>query len=155
MAGFVAVQPVPVAEDDISSSAFWPTVSIKAAREAMRLTGTGTAERLRFAIINAIASVNSDLADWRQRQQTAGVDTLADVPAEQIDDVSIHVTRYLTAVHSLAEANLRERYRDYDTTADGDKYADKVEKPIDDLRRDARWAIRDILGISRSTVELI
>ena len=30
-----------------------------------------------------------------------------------------------------------------------------MENPIDDLRRDARWAISDILGIGRTTVELI
>ena len=78
-----------------------------------------------------------------------------DVPAEQIAATSIHVHRYLRAVGCFAKASLTERYRDFDTTAAGNKKADQLENPIDDLRRDARWAISGILGIGRNTVELI
>ena len=48
-----------------------------------------------------------------------------------------------------------EAYRSFDATNDGHRYADKLESPIDDLRRDAHRAIADILGRARTTVELI
>lgn len=67
----------------------------------------------------------------------------------------MHVHRYGRAIGCSAKAVLLERYRDYDTTAAGNKKSDQLDSPVDDLRRDARWAISGILGISRNTVELI
>jgi len=37
----------------------------------------------------------------------------------------------------------------------GNKNAEELTPTIDDYRRDLRWAVRDFLGINRSTVELI
>lgn len=55
----------------------------------------------------------------------------------------------------MTKANLIEHYRDFDATGDGHKAADKLELSADDLYRDARFAIRDIIGQSHTTVELI
>lgn len=147
--------PAPQADTEIASSAFWPVIDPAKIREAQRIDSTITAERLRGALIEAIAGVNVELAAWRIARQAEGAGSLADVTADEVDDESIHVHRYRRAVGCLAKANLLERYRDYDTTARGDRKADAQETPIDDLRRDARWAISDILGVGRSTVELI
>ena len=121
----------------------------------MRIDGTITPERLRDALIEAIASVNGELSAWRSARIAEGHATLADVPAEKVANASIHVNRYQRAIGCIAKASLSERYRDFDTTAAGNKKADQLENPIDDLRRDARWAICDILGTRRTTVELI
>lgn len=139
----------------IKAGSFWPEVDPVAARAAMRLDGTVTAERLRGALIEAVASVNSQLADWRRRQQAAGFESLAEVPADEIDGQSIQVQRWQRAVQCLAAANLTERYRSFDSTAAGHKQADELDATVDDLRRDGRWAVSDILGLGRSTIELI
>lgn len=139
----------------IENEAFFPAIDLADLQAAMRLDGTVTPERLRAATVEAMASVNQDLATWRASQLAAGLATLADVTAPQIDGKSIHVTRYVRAVYCLAKANLTERYRDFDATHDGRTRATELESPIDDLRRDARWAVRDILGQRRVTVELI
>ena len=149
-AGGTATDAVP-----IRSGSFWPEIDPAAARAAMRLDGTVTAERLRGALIEAIASVNSQLADWRRRQQADGFTCLAEVPAEAIDGQSIQVQRWQRAVQCLAAANLTERYRSFDSTAAGHKQADELDTTVDDLRRDGRWAISDLLGFGRSTIELI
>lgn len=153
---FVTTVPVPPeAEDPILSGDFWPEVDPAQIRDAQRIDGTISIERLRGALIEAIASVNAELDAWRLTQIALGSATLAAVPAQEVDSESIHVHRYLRAVGCMAKAGLIERYRDYDTTARGDRKADALENPIDDLRRDARWAIADILGTGRSVVELI
>lgn len=141
--------------DPIKSGAFWPAIDPIKARAAMRLDGTVTAERLRAALIEAIANVNSQLADWRRGQQNTGLSSLEAVPSEQIDGVSVLVLRWIRAVHCEAAANLTERYRSFDSTAAGHKQADELDTTVDDLRRDSRWAISDILGCRRSTIELI
>lgn len=139
----------------IANEAFFPAIDLADLQAAMRLDGTVTPERLRAATVEAMASVNQDLATWRATQEATGFAALEAVPAPRIDDASVHVTRYVRAVYCLAKANLTERYRDFDTTHDGRTRATELESPIDDLRRDARWAVRDILGQRRTTVELI
>lgn len=156
MSGFIAAEPAATdPADEIESGAFWPSVSVADLRETVRLDGTVTEARLRHATVDAIGSINRELAAWKDRQIDAGHATLNDVPAETIGGQSQLVGLYLRAVYATASAHLRERYRDFDSTGDGHQAADKLESPIDDLRRDARWAVRDILGVTRSTVELI
>lgn len=156
MNSFVVNSPAATpAEAAIASSEFWPEVDPVKVRAAQRIDTTITPERLHEALIEAIASVNTELSAWRIARIAEGRATLAAVPAELIDDVSINVNRYQRAVGCFAKASLTERYRDFDTTAAGNKKADQLENPIDDLRRDARWAISAILGVGRTTVELI
>jgi len=156
MNSFVVTVPAAAqAEAAITSSAFWPDVEPDKIRAAQRIDTTITIERLREALIDAIASVNTELSAWRIAQIASGHAILSDVPAEEVDNTSINIHRYLRAVGCMAKASLIERTRDYDTTAAGNKQTDQLETPIDDLRRDARWAISDILGIGRTTVELI
>ena len=77
------------------------------------------------------------------------------MPAPKIDGESAHLHRYRRAVHCLAAAWLIERYRTIDATAAGDRKAEAENLGVEDLRRDARWAISDIQGAARTTVELI
>lgn len=156
MNAFVVTAPAdPPANPEITSGAFFPTVSLVDLRESARIDGTVTTPRLVEVVVDAIASVNAELKPWRERQLAAGYASLADVPGETVNDVSVNVHRYRRAVGCLAKAALMERYRDFDSTARGDRKADVLENPIDDIRRDARWAISDILGVPRVTVELI
>lgn len=149
------IPAAPEPEANIVAAAFWPQISPSQIRVAQRIDGTITAERLRDALIEAVANVTAQLYDWRLAREAAFYDTLAEVPAETIDDVSILEHRYRRAVGCMAKAIVLERYRDYDTSNQGDRKADVTDPSIDDLRRDAAWAIRDIQGLGRSTVELI
>ena len=156
MNGFVVNVPGQATpETPIAAGDFWPEIDPAAAREQMRIDSTVTPERLRAALVEAIASVNAELSAWRLLRVAEGVATLADIDVEEIDGASILVHRYQRAVGCTAKALLLERYRDFDSTAVGDKRADAMADPIDDIRRDARWAVTDILGLGRSTVELI
>lgn len=142
-------------ETAITNDGFFPDIDPVEVRKELRIDGTVTAERLRSALIDSISTANDELSAWKATQITAGHSTLAAVPASKIDDVSVKVHRYKNAVHALTKAKLTERYRDFDSTNAGNKLADQMETPIEDYRRDARWAISDILGIGRTTVELI
>lgn len=153
---FVATTPPRLEhEPPIINDGFWPDIDPAEARARMRLDGTVTAARLRAALVEAIAATNTQLATWQADQVAAGYATLAAVPAPSLDGTSAHAHRYQRAVACTAAATLIERHRSFDATNDGHQYADKLESPIDDLRRDAHWAIADILGRPRSTVELI
>ncbi|KVN19737.1 MULTISPECIES: head completion/stabilization protein [unclassified Burkholderia] len=149
-----AVAATPI-EGTLTNDGFFPDIDLSALRDAMRLDGTVTAERLRHAARDAMLTVNDELAAWRARQRAAGATTLADAPAPRIDGESAHVARYRRAVYHLTLADVTEKYRGYDTTKSGGQVAADLASTVDDSRRAARWAISDILGLARSTVELI
>lgn len=152
MSKFYPDNPEQAAGEDISSHPFWPAINTAAVRDVMRIDGDVTEPRLNHAIITAIAQVNQDLVGYRQTSSSAA---LAEVDAEAIGGESELVHNYRRAVYCLARANLIERLRDYDTTKDGEGRAESLEQTVTDLRRDARFAVRAIIGSTHTTVELI
>ena len=124
-------------------------------RATLRVDASVTPARLETACITAAINLNRELKDWRVIQQAAGYSELAQVPTEQVQDVSALVHLYRRAIEAGTGAEVCERYRSYDSTNTGNKNADDLTPNIDDYRRDLRWAVRDFLGINRTTVELI
>ena len=156
MTGFIVNAPAADPEEaPIVSGPFWPDVAPAVIRAAQRIDNTVTPERLRMALIEAIACTNHALRAWRQTQADLGRTKLSAVPADEIDGKSLLEHRYLRAVGCLAKALLLERLRDFDATGKGDKKADALTDPIDDYRRDHLHALADILSAPRTVVELI
>ena len=111
--------------------------------------------RLEVALVNAILSVNRELDSYKVAQLANGYAELAAVPGPLIQAISRPQHLYLRAVYCTAGAELAERYRSYDSSKDGNANADELTPSIDEYRRDARWAMSDLLGKRRTTVELI
>lgn len=154
MSGFVATGNTTAAHT-IENGPFWPEIDCLALRAAMRLDASVTAERLEAAAINAMIEANRELATYRQDREAEGHASLADVPAAQIKGESQLLHLYRRTIYCRATAELVERYRSYDATNSGEQKATEETTNIDELRRDARHALRSILGISHTTVELL
>ena len=154
---FLGNPPTPTAAEEtpLANDGWFPDIDLAKLRSTARLDGTVTPERLRHSAIQAVLSVNAELSLYKAAQLVLGHAKLEDVPAPEIDGKSTKVALYLRAVYSYTQAELVERYRDFDTTGAGDKKAEKLEIRDCELRRDVRWAISDFLGIRRTTVELI
>ncbi|MEQ1966439.1 head completion/stabilization protein [Xenorhabdus nematophila] len=152
---FIAPQPAKETDETISSDPFFPAVRLVRYRDEMRTDGTVTPARLKQAIANAIVEANRELNRWRLVNVAQGYASLDALPAGQIGQESELVYLYQRAVFCLTKANLTERYRDIDTTQPGSKKAESLETTIDDLWRDAQWALRRIQGQDHAIVELI
>lgn len=139
-------------EDLVLNDLFFPPLKISDFRNQARLDGTVTTARLKDALIEAIAAVNDELEEFKQRSTS---EAFANIPCPKINNESVLVYRYRRAVTCLALANLYERYTSYDTTNDGEKKAELLKEAINELRRDARFAISDILKRTRVDAELI
>ena len=139
----------------ITNNGFFPSINSDELVKTQKLDGAISAERIVFALTLAMSDCNQSLVGWQLLQQAAGYTQLDDVPSTQINAISRLVTLYKQAVFSTAKAHLIEQYRDYDTTASGNKKAEDVGSNIDVYRRDAQWALSDMQGKSRSVVELI
>lgn len=146
-------QPV---EPVIALGPFWPDISPQVIRGEQRIDNTITPERLRAALTEAALTTLGALADWKAEQIAAGYLTLDTVPtADAIDSKSQNHHRFQRAIGTLAKALILERTRDFDATGKGERKAEFLTDPIDDLRRDHLHAVSDIIGRPRTTVELI
>ncbi|QQN73182.1 head completion/stabilization protein [Croceicoccus sp. YJ47] len=160
MSGFVARPPsetAPPPETDIvAGDVFWPGVSIASFRDAMKIGRSSIAEeRVRDALRGAMVHVRRELRVWKLAHVLAGAPSLAAIPAETIDGESASVLLYRRAVFCMAAADLAETHHDVSATVDGRSRIDEEATAADELRRNATHAIRDILGVTRTAVELI
>ncbi|TCW81002.1 phage head protein [Burkholderia sp. SRS-46] len=159
MNSFVATAAPAVAASSIdgtlTNDGFFPDIDLSALRDAMRLDGTVTRERLAHAARDAMLTVNDELSAWRAQRRAAGAVSLDAVPAVQVDGESKLDYLYRRAVYHLAHADVTEKYRGFDSTKSGGQAAAELAATVEESRRNARWAVSDILGIPRSTVELI
>jgi hypothetical protein len=153
MSGFVAGGTAP--NGHINTDPFWPSIDLDDVRGTLRIDSSVTVIRLETATIAAAIGVNREFTEWRRAKQAEGFATLNEVPAEQINEVSQYVHLYQRAIYAATGAEICERYRSYDSTNSGNQNADDLTPSIDELRRDQRWAVRDFLGLGRTTVELI
>ncbi|ATI81470.1 head completion/stabilization protein [Sphingobium yanoikuyae] len=150
-----AIDQAPGQETPVINDGFFPDIDPLAVRDAARITGSITPARLRAAIIGAIMTVEIDLRAFAASSIAAGHASLADIPAPQLDGQSVQLFRYQRAVALYAKAELIARHPDFDTTGAGDNRADETTPTIGELRRDAMHAIRDMLGVTRTVVDLI
>jgi hypothetical protein len=155
MSGFIAGGSIPSAAHLISNADFWPDIDGQQLRAAMRIDSSVTDERLEAATFNAIIEANRELAGYRTARQAEGHATLADVPAEQIKGESQWLHLYRRVIYCSTLAELVERYSSFDATNSGEQKVTEEQTSADQLRRDARKALRTILGVSHTTVELL
>jgi hypothetical protein len=148
------VSPLPTNEGVIANDGFWPDVDLAMLRAATRLTGNVTRERLRASAIEAMLDVNAQLATFKAVRIGEGWESAADL-GETIAGASALVHRYLRAIASTVQADVAEKYRDWDNTRAGDYRGQGEAESADDFRRNARWAVADILGRPRNVVELL
>lgn len=139
----------------VRNDGFLPDVDLAALKAGYRIRDVVTLDRLRTAVIGAIMSARVDLRTWCAARRAEGAATLADVPADQIAGESVLVLSYHRAIGAYTRAELIEGYRDTDLTGAGNRKIEDLEPGVEDLRRDAIYAIRDMLDVGRTSVELI
>lgn len=142
-------------EGTVTNDGWLPNVDLAQIRAGYRIRAEVTADRLQTAVIGAMLSVRTDLRDWIAARRTEGHASLADVPADRIVGASVLVLAYHRAISAYTRAELIEGYRDTDLTGRGERKVEELDPSVDELRRDALHAIRDILGVGRTSVELI
>lgn len=152
--------PVPEEQSPdrpIDTGGWFPPIDPALFRAEHRVSDSVTSERVRQALIAGAIGVFRDLAEWSRARRAEGAQSLAEVPTElpSIDGESALILLYRRAVSTAAKAELIERYRDMDITGAGQRGAEILDPTIGELRRDSTFAIRDMLNVGRTTVELI
>lgn len=157
---FVAtIKPVHIAEEDpqigeVQADDWYPPISLPKMRASLRLSDSVTSERLTDAVVAAMIKARKELASWKLLRIADGHDSLEDVPAEQVNGESELVHSWRAAIYGYAAADLAETHRDISATNEGAARAEERAIPADQHRRNALWAIRDMLGKRRNRVSL-
>lgn len=139
----------------IAGDGFFPDIDTADLADAIRILPVITPARVREAVLQAMIDVGDQLAGCRAEWVAEGYAALAAVPAPTIGGESRLTVLYRRAISYTVKADLDEGYRDGDSTSHGRDRADGIQPTISDHRRNARWAISDMLGRPRVTVELI
>lgn len=155
--GFVAKPeaPAPGSPHLVQNDGWWPDVDLTLLRANQRVDSAITPERLRDAAVEAMRTANSEANPFKLRQMAAGFSNLAAVPGASIGGETVWLSTYRRAVQSLAAADLIDRYRDIAATRAGQDREEDTVITADEHRRNYRWAISDLLGVPRTTIELI
>ena len=86
---FIAIAPAAANTSPdpliIENDGWFPDIDLTHMRDAMRLDGTVTDERLAQAIIIAVLNINDELGDWQKEKQVAGCLTMMEVPASTVN----------------------------------------------------------------------
>ncbi|OBX79125.1 head completion/stabilization protein [Faucicola atlantae] len=139
--GFSATSPV-IDTNVKNLHPFFPDLSTKEFADASRLDGSVTPERMKQALLFAMAKINRELRRDKFPLPIL-LGTLADYDSTHLTN---NVFLYKTAVWNEARAMLTEHYRDFDSTSDSTRRGDLLTPQIDNYRRDVRHAINLILG---------
>lgn len=145
----------PAESQPITNNGFWPDIDPALFRDRHRIDSTITEGRVIQALGVALRDINRQLADWQVQQLDAGVYASDAVPAEPWQVPGHATDLYRQAIFAEAHARILESYRDYSATRDGDERGEAKNDAAEDYRRDARWAISEIIGEPHTTVELI
>lgn len=155
---FVTLPPSPASPPAtvVEGDGWFPDVDCTAIRNELRIGETVTHARLVAAIEGGIIAMDGELADWRAAQETAGALSLADVaPDRTINGKHRLTVLYTRAVQFAAAAELAELHRDLTATSEGRARAETQLLAAEDYRKLATWAVRDMIGTTRTAVELI
>jgi hypothetical protein len=148
MSGFVANTPA-AAEADIEN-VFWPAISPATLRDIFSIKQDVNPAKLSHLVTMAIITTNDELKAFTISQQESGISS-----SDALEDGTRLNHLYKHAIYSTVMVSVIDNSRDYDATASGREDTDDIEKAMDTQRTNAAIAIRSILGLSRSNVELI
>ena len=158
ISGFVS-SPAPAATPpgtDLDFGPFWPSIDVNHFRDTQRIGGTAIPDaRLTAALIGAVIAVEHDLSAWRADREAEGKAKLEDVAQDTYGTEGRLVLLWRRAVYAFATADLAETHRDVTATNTGQARAPELDNRADDHRRNGIHAVREILGVNRTAVELI
>ena len=148
MSGFVA--NTPAADEADIENVFWPAISPATLRDIFSIKQDVNPAKLSHLITMAIITTNDELKTLTISHKESGIDS-----SDDLEDSTRLNHLYNHAIYSTVMVSVIDNSRDYDATASGREDTDDIEKAMDTQRTNAAIAIRSILGLSRSNVELI
>lgn len=140
----------------ITNDGFWPDIN---AGDFERRRGTPPAqdaERIAFALANAISACNLELVSLKEKYQAQGIVKAADIQAFPVVNGKNNVViQYEAAVFARAKADLLPDFSTVHQKKEGDHLAERSLEIKNELLAECARVIRAMNGKTRATVGLI
>lgn len=140
----------------ITNDGFWPNLN---AGDFERRRGTPSAQdadRIAYALVNSVASVNAQLEELKAKHQANGIAKAEDITTfPKIDSKNHVVIQYEMAVFARAKADLLPDFSTVHQKKEGDHLAERSVETKNELLAESERIIRNMYGKGRSSVELI
>ena len=140
----------------IENDGFWPDLMAGNFERRRGSPGSQDPENIVFALVASISEVNKQLQRLKRKLVELGVSKVCDVDSTpKIEGKNNLVIQYERAVFSRAKADLMP---DFATVHQKDAGKDLAERAIDtrsELLAESNRIIRNMMGMNRSSVELI
>lgn len=140
---------------DIENNGFFPNVSTAPFVEEYRIPSDIPAETIKSHIVSAMFAINFQLREFKTEQIELGNNTLTAVPADHIGGVNEKVHLYKRAVFCEAKSEILKETQTVSRTKDAENLAKSAEETEDKYREWAADAVRQLIGQSRVTVEVL
>jgi Phage head completion protein (GPL) len=154
MSGFVASPPAQIPDTIIVGDGWWPSLSIAAFRDTMKIPRAVTDVRAREAIAAGMMDVAHQLRSWRGDKEITGATSLQEVESPSYGGEKEAVMLWRRAVFAFAAAELADTHSDISATDAGRDRTAARAVSADEHRRNATQAIRAMKGRGRNRVAL-
>ncbi|MGF1744974.1 head completion/stabilization protein [Vibrio minamisatsumaniensis] len=143
-------------DTEITNDGFWPNLNVGDFEKRRGIPAAQDPDRITIALVNAMAEVNRALAKLKTQYLEQGYGSAGDVPVIPIvNGRNRLVIQYESAVNSRAKADLLPDIATVHTKDKGDHLADRSTDTRDDLMAESQRVIRNMVGVSRSSVALL
>ncbi|MGD8230733.1 head completion/stabilization protein [Vibrio sp. TRT 1302] len=140
----------------ITNNGFWPDIN---AGDFERRRGTPPAqdaERIAFALANAVSACNLELASLEAKYQAEGIVKAVDVQSFPVVSGKNNVViQYEAAVFARAKADLLPDFSTVHQKKEGDHLSERSAETKNELLAECARIIRAMNGKTRATVSLI
>lgn len=140
----------------ITNDGFFPNLALSDLQNTYRIPASAPQETVEHQLTVAMEEVNGQLVAFKASWIALGLTTLALAEASPTADGKKLTALYKKAVYSWAKAELLEDFETFSRREIANNQANQEEKVWISCKSNARRAIKNLLGLSKSlTVELM
>lgn len=145
--------PQDYSDITITNDGWWPDTRVGDFQRQRSIPASIPAETVTYALLTAIGEANAELSAYQFSQNASGYHSAKDVPGPSAEDVNQLCAQYLKVIFSRAKAELMGEI----TSAEREKAnpGQQSEDTRERLLAEAAFAVRNIMGYPRVTVDLI
>lgn len=150
---------VETIEEDITGSidndGFFPSFNLETFNENYKVPDYAEAPFIRQQVLNAILKVNRQLCAIKTEALAAGINTLAEVEADTIEQTSVKVIDYVEAVSLRAKFLIFNELKTIARKDSAENMAKDKGEAVEYLVVHSNEAVRRIKGLTRQGYESI
>lgn len=145
----------PVITDEIKNDPFYIDISVTEFIKERRIPDEFDRGNTRNTLLVSIAQINNDLKQWKDEKKQGGLDSIKDSTDPMLDGQPQLVILYRSAVFSRAKAQVLQNFETLSQRDEANNLSKSSKETYNSLLAESQRALRTLLDMGGTTVELI